>query len=449
VPVELSPSVLRGALRELGEREPGAERMVEDVLSSIAGREEEHEPLVLSRYELQLFLWYEMPRKWLAEFDGKRALVRALASFLELAGEPVARWAQVCRSPQTDRLLGLWEREERDHARKLLRELLDSSGPEPSETELLQWGSVMGPVQPIAHRNVAYTLEEAVEDGRLVPGSRAFKRRQSELVVSVLSEPSQELDGRSMIDAIRQERFERWARRGSPQHSHIIGGIADLLQAPAPGADYQGALEPLRWLLDQASGDGIALTQTHALNRALVHAAVERFPNWWNSELFAPPPREAELGALCEVHDLARRMRLLRRTGRRLVLTASGGALRSYHRGLFEAVARNVLAEEGFAAAVQELAAAILLREGEIDWEKLDRTVHGAIVSDGWHAEGAPPSIRAIRSTIAELVWPARALGLIAYDRGALDGRLSLTESGHSALHIALHTRAAGPAGYP
>jgi hypothetical protein len=49
VPVELSPLVLRGALRELGARTPGTERIVQDVPNSIAGREEEHEPPVLSR----------------------------------------------------------------------------------------------------------------------------------------------------------------------------------------------------------------------------------------------------------------------------------------------------------------------------------------------------------------------------------------------------------------
>lgn len=55
------------------------------------------------------------------------------------------------------------------------------------------------------------------------------------------------------------------------------------------------ATGPVCWLPETAAApSGTALTQTHALTRALVRAAAERWPGWWDAELFGPPHREAE-----------------------------------------------------------------------------------------------------------------------------------------------------------
>ncbi len=40
-------------------------------------------PLVFTRRRLQLFLWYELPRKWLIEPEEHLAAAEALASFFE------------------------------------------------------------------------------------------------------------------------------------------------------------------------------------------------------------------------------------------------------------------------------------------------------------------------------------------------------------------------------
>lgn len=49
----------------------------------------------------------------------------------------------MCRRQETDELLCAWETED-PTASKLFRKLLDRSGLEPADTELLEWGSVMG-----------------------------------------------------------------------------------------------------------------------------------------------------------------------------------------------------------------------------------------------------------------------------------------------------------------
>ena len=41
------------------------------------------------------------------------------------------------------------------------------------------------------------------------------------------------------------------------------------------------------------AAEGVPLTQTHALARAVVREGVERWPAWWESEAVGPPQRSA------------------------------------------------------------------------------------------------------------------------------------------------------------
>jgi len=94
----------------------------------------------------------------------------------------------------------------------------------------------------------------------------------------------------------------------------------------AEGQAIDEATEPARWLLASGEG-GIGLTQTGALARSVVRDAAERWPSWWNAELFGPPHREADVAVLQALHEGLRRVRLLRRRGRQLMATARGRAL--------------------------------------------------------------------------------------------------------------------------
>jgi hypothetical protein len=90
----------------------------------------------------------------------------------------------------------------------------------------------------------------------------------------------------------------------------------------ASGVDE--ATAPARWLLDAAAG-GVALTQTNALARAVVREAAERWPDWWDAELFGAPHREADLAVLSALHEGLRRLRLVRRRGRWLYAMSPPG----------------------------------------------------------------------------------------------------------------------------
>lgn len=445
MPLELSPFIVRRALGELRAEDRETAVDVEGALEWLGGRESEAEPFVLNRYELQRFLWYALPRKWLIPLENKLAIADALAGFLDRAGAPA--YAELCRSDDTRSLLAAWEEEDPDAFAQLER-LLERSGLEPPNTPSLSWGSVMGPVEARFRDEATLALEVAVEDERLLPGRPDFERRQAAYVDGFLREPRAELDGRSPLAAIHEERIERWVRRGGGKRRQIAALVVPELSAPTPvlaSAAIEDALGPLIWLLGLAS-DGLDLTQTGALNRALVRAAVARYPQWWH-ELGDMPYREDEVAALCELHSRACRMRLLRRKGRKLFLTARGAALRDDPPALLEVCAANVLSSHPFEAAVQELAAALLIAEPELKWDELDVRVYAAIVDDGWNAAGEPPELGDVRWIIADLAGATRALGFLRLiGRHPAPRRLVATEAGRLALRLALRALATGPA---
>lgn len=307
MPVEVTERALRDALALAGERDgddaPAAQAALEWM-----GWEGEGS-LWLRRYDVQLFVWYTLPRKFLASLEHKREAAAALARTLDRLGERAATYAEVCRSPETDELLCVWEAED-PAASQRLRDLLDRSGIEPPDTDRLAWGHVMGLEEARVREQVAIALEEATEDGRLVPGSPGFRRRQAEVASAALLEPWSDDDGQSRLDAVHAERLERWLERGrtrgSAERRTILAPVAAVVAADAPPVEEEAtrdAVAPALWLLERAD-DGIALTQTGALNRALVREAVERWPAWWRSDLFGPPNREDEVTPMHELHGL-------------------------------------------------------------------------------------------------------------------------------------------------
>src|SRR6185295_15444248 len=95
---------------------------------------------------------------------------------------------------------------------------------------------------------------------------------------------------------------------------------------PERRAEIDEATAVVRWLLE-AGVSGIALTKTHALRRAVVREAAERWPQRWRHELFGPPHRESDLPVLAEMHAAVRRLRLMRRQRETLLTTARGREL--------------------------------------------------------------------------------------------------------------------------
>jgi hypothetical protein len=455
MPVEVSERALRDALALAGEWDSDGTPAAEAALEWMGW--EGDGPLRLRRYDVQLFVWYTLPRKFLASLEHKREAASALARTLDRLGDRAATYAEVCRSPETDELLRAWEAED-PAAWRRFRELLDRSGIEPPDSDLLTWGQVMGLEEARVREQVATVLEEAIEDGRLSPDSAGFRRRQAEVARAALHEPWDGGDGFSRLDAVRAERLERWLvrghTRGSDERRAIIARVADVIAADAPSVDPEAAraaLAPALWLLERAA-DGIALTQTGALNRALVREVVERWPARWHTELFGQPNREDEVTPLHELHGLLRRLRLVRRAGRRVVVTARGHRLQEDPPALLEALAQELLAGESFRAACAELAVALMLDGVVADYgDALAETIQPAIAAEGWQSDGESPGVRDVGWAVAEFLRPAEAIGILSRERGSRPSRdpFVLTDPGRSALIAGLRARAFAPATGP
>lgn len=456
MPVELTERALRDALAVMGEWDQDGARAARSTLEWMGW--EGGGSLLLRRYDVQLFVWYTLPRKFLTSLEFKREAAEALARTLERLGDRAASYAEVCRSTETDELLCAWEAED-PSAPQRLRELLDHSGIEPPDTELLAWGSVMGFEEAQMREQIAITLEEAIEDGRLSPGTPGFRRRQAKIAETALLEPSDGDTGENRLQAVHLERLERWVKRGntrgSAERAAIVEPVAALVAAEPASIDpdsARAALAPALWLLERAT-DGIALTQTGALNRALVREVAQRWPSWWRADLFGQPNRQDDIALLCELDELLRHLRLIRRKGRQILTTTRGRKLLSDPPALLLVLARELLAGDDFRAACAEFTVALILDGAVAGYsDTLADRIHPAIVAEGWQAAGEPPDVRNVRWTIADFLRPAEAIGL--FHRGESSSHLEpdpliVTNTGRVALIAGLRERALAPAKGP
>jgi hypothetical protein len=203
------------------------------------------------------------------------------------------------------------------------------------------------------------------------------------------------------------------------------------------------ALEPTLWLLERAN-EGIKLTQTGALNRTLVREFAERWPGWWEADLFGPPHRETDVNRLWELHQLLRAVRLLRRRGPKIFATKRGRELQEYPAALLQILTDELLSGDSFEAACAELAAEVILAGAKADFgESLAEQIRPAIIAQGWEADGEQPDVRDISWAIAGFLRPAEAIGLFQRKEAPqrLGEPLRLREVGRTTLIAALHPR--------
>jgi hypothetical protein len=394
----------------------------------------------ITLHGLQTFLWYELPRKWITDLDGKRHIAIALGRLLELVGLP--RYAAVCRSPETIEILAAYERSSRDGF-VAFQHAGQRSGVDPPDLPELTWGPVMGMEEASAFASTAAALELAVTSGELRPGGRGWRTTQQATARRHLALPRPELDGRSWLEAIRAERIGDWARsRGSARRA-LVEPLAARLADPIPlpsAADH--ALDPLGWLLDAAAA-GLPLTQKGNLARAVVIEAVNRFD--WHP-LPNPPRGEDDVFELWALRELARDLGAVRRSGRRLLATRTGRTLTADRVALWRAVAGRLGAGQDFRAIVTEIALAVLLDGQPHAQATLIERVGAAAAGEGWHdrATGQPPDLEAVRAQWYGLLRTLKVLSL-AEEGGDWRARtVTLTPVGQATALRALHARATG-----
>jgi hypothetical protein len=440
VPVhESSDTIVAGALERLRAEDERLGGDAEAALISLTWGEGLE---TITQDGLQTFLWYELPRKWMTDLEGKRHLAMALGRVLDLVGLP--RYAAICRSPETDAVLAAYERDDREGF-AAFRRAEERSGVHPPELPEFTWGPVMGMREAGVFWSTAAALELAISGGQLRPGSRGWRVAQQAIARRHLTAARVELDGRTWREVVLGERVEEWARsRGQARRALVEPLLAWLrggpVEVPAGAAE---AVAPLRWLLARA-GEGIALTQKGNLARVVVVEAVERF-GW--QPLPNPPRGEDDVFELWVLRDLARDLEAVRRSGRRLVATRAGRALAGDAEALWRVVAGRLGGGDDFGAIVSELVLVLLLdASGVLEAELVER-VHAAVVGEGWHdrATGRPPDPEAVRRQLAE---PLRLLGVLGLSREGGDWRartVALTGVGRATALEALRVRASGP----
>jgi hypothetical protein len=436
---EPSDTIVAGALERLRAEDERLGGDAEAALNSLTWDEGLE---TITQYGLQAFLWYELPRKWMTDLEGRRHLAMALGRVLDLVGLP--RYAAICRSPETDAVLAAYERDEREGF-AAFRRAEERSGVHPPELPEFTWGPVMGMREAGAFWSTAAALELAITGGQLRPGSRGWRLAQQAIARRHLTAARAELDGRTWLEVVLGERVEEWARsRGQARRALVEQLLARLrggpVEVPAGAAE---AVAPLRWLLARA-GEGIALTQKGNLARVVVVEAVERF-GW--QPLPNPPRGEDDVFELWVLRDLARDLGAVRRGDRRLVATRAGRALAGDAEALWRAVAGRLGGGDDFGAIVTELGLALLLDAGEVLQAELVERVHAAVVGEGWHdrATGQSPDPEDVRRQLAE---PLRLLGVLGLSREGGDWRarmVVLTGVGRATALEALRVRASGP----
>lgn len=363
---------------------------------------------------VQTFLWWRMPRQHDPR-DWDR-LTESAAVLLDAVGKP--RLAEVARSGSTAQVLAAW-RQDLDAGAKAAASAQRVSGVEAPDTDVLAWSSVMGLEEAGALDVVERALGEAVAKGEIVPGGPRAQAVARRITEEVLTTPLDLPPGQTLAGLVTTERIAHWIERARhPALSEWRALVANRLLNPVAVEDPAAAVAPVRWLLQLcAPPDGVALTQSGYLPRASVVEAAERF-GWWDWD--KPPRSEADLHQLMTVREAARRLRLVRRRGRRLVSTTRGTQMVDDPLALWSTVATETEEPGDFAVAVTE-AVGLRLLSGRAEVHQLAGDVHPVLVAQGWSSGGERITIGQVSSAIyIPLRW-WRLFGVLDEERSRWD----------------------------
>jgi hypothetical protein len=152
------------------------------------------------------------------------------------------------------------------------------------------------------------------------------------------------------------------------------------------------------------------------------------------------------------VRELAQKLGLARRTGRRLTLTAKGRRLVGDPEQLWRTVAAVLpVGDSDFTVYMGELFLAMLLEADSRPFHEILATVWRAAGEEGFRENrtGEPPSEDDVSWAIHDTSNQFRALGLLTVGTDWRDRSYGLTETGKAIALEALRARATGPRTIP
>ena len=457
------------ALETLTREDPEAAGDAKAALAWLTG-DEGLEAISLLR--LQEFLWYALPVKWPMSTPGRVGVARALGRLFLLAG--LDRYAGVCSSAGTERIITAYAAGHEDGI-AAYTEAIEASNAAPPDTELLAWGSVMGPQERAAYDACAAALELAFACGELSVGARGWRTKRLDLVNRWLTDgvssaglgeddlPQTSPDpggthpprpplraallggSDTWLGRISAERIDAWAHGRPGERSRLARAlIPRLLEPPALPDD---PLPTLRWLLGHAD-QGLRLTARHYIAPALVTEAVDTFG--WRDQLVGTLRQELDVFPLHTLRGMAQaEMGAIRRSRTSLVLTKTGKLMAAdpmarWHIGTAALIGPDDGPQPDFSVAVREAALLVILTSGPTGYDDLTRLltdIHGV---EGWAAGSSTGLASAVRTELYTLRHRLWALHLLGSER-SFTAPLSLTKTGIAAALSALLARALRP----
>ena len=448
------------ALETLTREDPEAAGDAKAALAWLTG-DEGLETISLLR--LQEFLWYALPVKWPMSTPGRVGVARALGRLFLLAG--LDRYAGVCSSAGTEKIITAYA-DGHEEGIAAYTEAIEVSNAAPPDTDLLAWGSVMGPQERAAYDACAAALELAFACGELSVGARGWRTKRVELVNRWLTGvlPSGGTTRLQTSDCRRGCPLPRSpgattpgsagsAPSGSTRGRTAVPGersrlarvlIPRLLEPPTLPDD---PLPTLRWLLGHADL-GLRLTARYYIAPALVTEAVDTFG--WRDQLVGTLRQELDVFPLHTLRGMAQsEMGAIRRSRTSLVLTKTGKLMAAdpaarWHIGTAALIGPDDGPTPDFSVAVREAALLVILTSGPTGYDELTKLltdIHGA---EGWASGSSAGLSSAIRTELYTLRHRLWALHLLGTERG-FTAPLSLTETGVAAALSALLARALRP----
>src|ERR1700677_3403132 len=460
------------ALETLTREDPEAAGDAKAALAWLTG-DEGLETISLLR--LQEFLWYALPVKWPMSTPGRVGVARALGRLFMLAG--LDRYAGFCSSAGTERIITAYA-DGHEEGSAAYTEAIEASNAAPPDTDLLAWGSVMGPQERAAYDACAAARELAFASGELSVGTRGWRTKRVELVnrwltgrsEAALPRPAQagddslgspgtegslgtdgspgtdgSLGADTWVGRISAERIDAWAHGRPGERSRLARALIPRLLEPPTLPD--DPLPTLGWLLGHAD-EGLRLTARHYITPALVTEAVDTFG--WRDQLVGTLRQELDVFPLHTVRGMApSEMAATRRSRTSLVLTKTGKLMTAdsaarWHIGTAALIGPDDGPQPDFSVAVREAALLVILTSGPTGYDELTRLltdIHGV---EGWASGGSTGLASAVWTELYTLRHRLWALHLLGAER-SFTAPLSLTETGIAAALSALLARALRP----
>jgi len=433
----------KAAIAEMAKDDPDAATLAGGVYDWLTG-EDGVEAITLAN--VQRFAWYDVSVKWLIEDAERWDVLAAGATLFDMLG--LDRYASVLRSPQTAEIVATHERSH-DEGLQAFKKAFKASGINPPDVDDLEWGERSAIEEASAHDVIMGSLERAMDDGSMIPGTRGWRTTAKAITTEGLDSPHPEIPGQSWRSVILTERAHSWLRKleGRSQDLHALSSrhVNRLLTPIQPPPDLEQHLAPVTWFLDYV-GTGLKMTGADYLPTAMVRDGANRF-GWdkgWSED---PPKKESDSRELMTIHELLLDAGAVRHRKGTIARTTTGTRMLDDPEYAWRTLAASLAQHRWFKSVAQSYT--LLLLDGESDEDVLWGRTRTIVTDLGYRAGDEPPDEWAVRSAWWHVSRPLEVLGGFS-DAGQYPSRTyKLTPFGEATLLERLRLDITGPLRYP